>query len=359
MQGVAFELSYSDSSSMEEKREITKTEAGVAYQVEVLSKELKRLRKRLADQLALFDTQAMTKDLKTVEAELDRLNQCFVEICGVTSRLTPLLEKEEAEEMDEKVRLDGESVGKVGGAVKEWMKALGEVDRKSILSSTSRSSRRTVKSKKSHKEGGEGREISGTTGLKSCFEVMQAHSRLESQMSLVEDILQLEDEKMIKPELATLDQRYKDLLALSGRLPEGESTEENLKVKEIVEVATERVNEVQARANDVLAELAGGQGSVISSTVSKKSSSTRNLKDKDQEVMTCFGSDNDRDVVSESGHKGRRPFGMSTRSDVGKVDNNAGRFGMYGFYGDHMSAQKEKVICGISKLQKRIAYEVN
>ena len=202
------------------KREITKTEAGVVYHVEVLSKEL--LRKKLAEKLAFFDAQTMTKYLKTVEAELDRLNQCFVEICDVISRLTPLLEKEKAEEMDEKVRMDGESVGKVGGAVKDWIEALGELDKKSILSSTSRSFRLTVKSNKSHKEEKEGRKTSRATGMKSCFEVMQAHSRLESQMSLVEDILQLEDEKMIKPELATLDRRYKDLIAFSGILPEGD-----------------------------------------------------------------------------------------------------------------------------------------
>ena len=342
---------------MTEKREITKTEAGTAYQIEVLSKELKRLRKKLADQLALFDAPTMTKDVDTVKAELERLQQCYGEMCGVTSRLSPLLGKEKAEEIDEKLRWDGESVGKVGGAVKEWMKALEEVDNKSIRSSVSRSSRQTVKSKKDLEEESDEKKTPGTAGVKSFFEIMQAHSRLESQITLVDDVLQLEDDKMIKPELETLVRRYKDLLALSEKLPESELTEENLKVAGIVETATERVNGLKKKAKGVLAEIAEGRGSVVSE--GSKRSGFRSSKNKDQESRRCFGRKDDRDTVSERGGKEKRTFGTRATSDIGRVDKNIGGFGMYGFYNDHMSTQKEKIIHEASRLQKRIETEVS
>ena len=58
--------------------------------------------------------------------------------------------------------------------------------------------------------------------------------------------------------------------------------------------------------------------------------------------MVCR--EDDWDAVSEGGCKERRTFGTRATSDIGRVDKNIGGFGMYGFYNDHMSTQKEKVI---------------
>ena len=167
-----------------------------------------------------------------------------------------------------------------------------------------------------------GHSTPGTAGVKSFFEIMQAHSRLESQITLVDDVLQLEDDKMIKPELETLVRRYKDLLALSEKLPESELTEENLKVAGIVETATERVNDLQKKAKGVLAEIAEGRGSVVSE--GSRRSGFRSSKNKDQESRRCFGREDDRDAVSERGGKEKRTFGTRATSDIGRVDKNIG-----------------------------------
>merc|ERR1712083_925934 len=99
---------------------------------------------------------------------MEKLNECYAEICSVSTRLTPLLEKEEAKEMEEKIRLDGESVRKVDGTVKDWVEALGEADQKSTRSGISRLSAQTANSKKDfgEKSSGRRRDESCELGMK-------------------------------------------------------------------------------------------------------------------------------------------------------------------------------------------------
>ena len=74
-------------------REIKKTEVGKEYQIEVLSKEFRRLKASINKQISLFEKPGPNFSL---EAELERLNKTFSELSNVSDRLRPLISEEDA-----------------------------------------------------------------------------------------------------------------------------------------------------------------------------------------------------------------------------------------------------------------------
>ena len=70
-------------------RPVRKTEAGAEYQTEILTKEVKRLRKNLTGQISKFETLIQEANTNKVKQELEKLCQIFAELCSVSSRLQP------------------------------------------------------------------------------------------------------------------------------------------------------------------------------------------------------------------------------------------------------------------------------
>ena len=71
-------------------RQVKKTEAGTEYQTEVLTKEVKRLKRSLTRQIGLFETLIQEADGKRVKQELEKLHLIFAELCSVSDHLQPL-----------------------------------------------------------------------------------------------------------------------------------------------------------------------------------------------------------------------------------------------------------------------------
>ena len=134
-------------------------------------------------------------------------------------------------------------------------------------------------------------------------------------------------------------------------------TEENQKIAEIVKAAATTVKEVQESAKGVLEEIGEDRESFLSK--GSKKVDLGNVKNRDKGFMVWPDDKDDRDVVSEGGKKEKRVSDRSVMSDVVKLDRTRGRFGMYGFYSDHMSTQKEKASREISRLQKKIESELS
>ena len=104
-------------------RQVKKTEAWIEYQTEVLTKEVKQLRKGLTRQIGLFETLIQEADANKVKQELEKLRQIFAELWDVSNRLQPLLPKEEADQIEKETIMEGTNVDKLEKAVKEWLEA--------------------------------------------------------------------------------------------------------------------------------------------------------------------------------------------------------------------------------------------
>ena len=79
-------------------REVKKTEAGKEYQIELLTKEISRLRKSLANQAGLLERKIEEPNggAAAVKHELEKLDKMFTELSNASSRIIELVMEEEA-----------------------------------------------------------------------------------------------------------------------------------------------------------------------------------------------------------------------------------------------------------------------
>ena len=125
-------------------REIKKTDAAKQYQTELLSKEVRRLKRNFANQISLFDQLIQTEEVAVVKQELVKLNTIFTELKDGSERLCKLVSEEEAAKVDDAVRLDRGNLEKIEKAVVEWLDAHDKMERRSCRSSVSRKSAHRV-----------------------------------------------------------------------------------------------------------------------------------------------------------------------------------------------------------------------
>ena len=92
-----------------------KTPAGLDYQTDLLSKEVKRLRKSLTSQVGALDELVQTADATTVKQEFERLSGTFAELSSVSNRLCALISKEDATQEENALTLDGEKLERKRG----------------------------------------------------------------------------------------------------------------------------------------------------------------------------------------------------------------------------------------------------
>jgi hypothetical protein len=321
---------------MMSKRDVIKTDVGMEYQKDILCKELRRLGKKLREQLVALNDLTGTRDIATVKEEREKLNKSFAEMCTVVE--TPLVDEEKAEEMQKMVKVEGENVLNVDVAVKEWLKALEDVDKISVLSDK----KCTLSSHRSRTS----EDL--IPDAKSLYEVMNKHSKLEAQLSLMSDLLMLEDRNMLEAEIATLTRVYENLLRSAEKMQMESACEENQKVDEIIKVATERVEEIKSKAREKVAEIIREEKRSLISTGSRRSRSSK-TKHNDMAARTKSCYRDERDTVSEGGREKQRPRGQSTISDS--------KGGMSGFY--HRYDPKERFKLDLVRLQKRVANEIS
>ena len=197
--------------------QVKKTEVGIEYQTEVLTKEVKRLRKGLTRQIGLFETLIQEADANKVKQELEKLRQIFAELWDVSNRLQPLLPKEEADQIESETSMEGTNVEKLEKAVKEWLEAQMSMNTKEIA----------VLEGKDEALDGEvydpGKE---NVDMNLTVKLMRQHSNLERQISLVNDLLETGDKASAWKEVDVLQELHREVLSIVVKLQTGLSKEE-------------------------------------------------------------------------------------------------------------------------------------
>ena len=323
-----------------------KTEVGRDYQEDILAKELKRLRKKLGGHLNALNNLTGTREIWNVKEERNELNKCFSELCNVVERLKPLVEVERSQELETIIQMESESVANVDIAVDEWVKAMEGVEKESIVSMESRTS--SQKDKLEHNPNSSPTKASGhgSTSLPggSLFEVMSKHSKLEKQISLMNDVLSLDDEGLLKAEMKNLRTVYEDLLQSSVEMNSESLCEENEKIQEIIKLAMARVEEIKFRTKEKLNERRETEEMDlgIKSSDLKHNSETRSQQDNDESMKTHRKGGDDR---IEAG---------------GSVSSNTENFRFKDAGSDHHHYNPmERMQLNFQRLQRKVANEIS
>ena len=115
------------------KREVRKTSVGLEYQIDLLCKEVKRLRRNLANQIGRFDGLLQTADARVVKQELVNVDGTFAELGGLVARLLSLLDEESARREEESLGKDAENVERIHRVGEDWLRAQDD-DKMSVRS---------------------------------------------------------------------------------------------------------------------------------------------------------------------------------------------------------------------------------
>ena len=117
---------WSGNMAEEESRTITLTQKGKEYQMELASKDFKRVRSKLTNHLALFETLLRGKDKDLIRTEIEKLNEIAEELKGSVGKYSGLLDgKGEEEKIKAEVlqifAAEMESISRVKEEVTEWL----------------------------------------------------------------------------------------------------------------------------------------------------------------------------------------------------------------------------------------------
>ena len=172
---------------MSSRRQVTKTEYGRAYQRDLLTKEVNRLRKTLSNQIGGFDgLHGSVKEISIVEQELEKMNSTLTELIHVSERLSLVVTVEEAEKLKRDNARERENVGRMEIAIRDWIDARRRTEPEAAKPHSEKAS---VESE---------RDV-GRTG-KFAFK----HSILMRQLGLVDEMLATDDTYLVKTEVKKL-----------------------------------------------------------------------------------------------------------------------------------------------------------
>ena len=187
-----------------------KTPAGLEYQTDLLSKEVKRLRKSLTSQVGALDELVQTADATTVKQEFERLSGTFAELSSVSNRLCALISKEDATQEENALTLDGEKLERIRKSIFNEEDNLSEVSQRSANATKKTRSLRNMSNNGTNRDGIEDQEMMGDGSMGKTLELMRRQSNLENQASLCDDLLKADDVGMLKREVEKLEQLYED-----------------------------------------------------------------------------------------------------------------------------------------------------
>ena len=102
-------------------REVKKIEAGKEYQVDLLSKETKHLKRNIEKQIGLLENLRSTGNTEKLIHRLEKLNNTFAELNSVSERLSHMLAEDDAKELRRSVAMEGEKVGITVESMNEWL----------------------------------------------------------------------------------------------------------------------------------------------------------------------------------------------------------------------------------------------
>ena len=347
---------------MEGKREVVKTEVGAEYQKELLTKEMKNLRKKLKEQLANVNNLTGTRDVSTIETEMEKVNILRTKMDTLAERLYPLLEEEAVQEMQEIVRNDKINVARVEEAVKEWLEALKDFDTNSMWSVNSKGSKEglptssgSAEKMKENTEVTQHTEQDEAPDVESWPQVISKHGRLESQMSLIQDLLLGSDDKLLETELSTLGAMHAKFLAALERARGETDNTEYQKVEEITLEAAERVKALEYKARRRITELQEEERSARSHRTSKSVSSKISQVHKHKATLSQCR-DIERTAFSETGgvKKARERKGASLSDSFHNLRSRSWKMTS----NDDLRSMKERFRLEVKRMIKKVTSEI-
>ena len=225
-------------------REVKKTQPGIEFQRDLLTKEVRRLRKTLSKQIGLFDGLINnTAEPETVEQELEKLNRNFAELSSASDRLSKLVTQEMAQQLNDAVIMEGNSVQRIENVVKGWLKAKDKVH--------SRVYETDERREPTTEHEGDMRESQKRMNVGLTIEFMSKHSKLEKQIGLWDEIFMTNDTLLIGREMRKLKQVYAEVCEMSVAAREGLSAIENTKILNVMKTTGDRVEKIMEAAEEL------------------------------------------------------------------------------------------------------------
>ena len=204
---------------------------GQLYMMETRRREFKKKRIKLANQISLLDDLLKTKSVAMVKTELNRIESTFTEIKSLAELLLAVIDEEEKEQVTKTISEDQVTVVEVGNRVERWLVSQGKEDTMSGLSKSSKTP-----------------EIKNTMQL--TVELVMVQSRLENQMALVDQVLEMNNVGLMKGELDKLESINREMKRILNTLGEGVLIEEKKKIVDIVEKADTKLSYVKGQVEN-------------------------------------------------------------------------------------------------------------
>ena len=269
----------------------TLTPKGLEYQMELTEKEIKRLRGKLTDQISLFKDLLKTKEVEVAKKELKKGKQILSDFKTAVTRYVNICKQEKSIDVTAVTRMmedQEESFLKVKKAVYEWIEALNATkgDSGSVCSSLNRMSKAAIP-----KEDTDDMRVDkgGKTNMRITLDLVRIQLKLESQISLFDDLLISKDEGMIKREfkrlIDILDQ-MKSIAETHGKIL---TYEDEDKIRTILTESEAKVMKMRERVNRTLF-IIQNQDRDQSSHTSQKSRLSNKSKGTKQHTLSrrCF-----------------------------------------------------------------------
>ncbi len=216
------------------------------FQIDLLHKEIKRLRGKLSKQLGLFEDLLRTAEIDTVRRELSTGSEILSELKSTVLRYINVCNQGEVDSSDVAIMLEAEedSFNKIVKAVNEWidMKESTEAEKQRHIAD--------LKRDKVQKDAIEGRE--SNNNMRITINLMRVHGKLENQLRLFDDLFLSKDEVMIKTELKRLLEIFKEMKTISTSLSEHLCPIEKEKMENILAEAEHQVKKTRTSANEIL-----------------------------------------------------------------------------------------------------------
>ena len=165
------------------RRQRKMTAKGQEFATDLLLKEVKRKGRTLTNQISLFEDLLKTSDDNMVSDELAKLDPMLSELENASKKYRDVVEMDEAKKIDDMLQTERQSVSNLKVAVKEWFD-VRELDK---LSGRSQASGK------------------GKSTMRLTIELIGVQSRLENQVSLVEQLLSSDDGALVQKEFKTLE----------------------------------------------------------------------------------------------------------------------------------------------------------
>ena len=186
---------------------------GKEFKMELLEKEIKRLKRKLSDQINLFEHLLKSKNVEVVNRELEKADKILIDLKSTIERYIDINGEENAPTMS----TEEESLLKIKKAFSDWTEALCAKDEETRSGCSDMLSRKSTVLKAStelyKREVGKNEE-SGKSNIQIVIDLTRMQVKLQSQIELFEELFNSKDESMIKRELLRLMKMFEEMRSI-------------------------------------------------------------------------------------------------------------------------------------------------